>query len=66
MSGVKDFKTLEYEMGFSRGFCEGRAAAFDQFRDFITTGFATAPQKIIVTTEEFERIKNGVANEQQA
>jgi hypothetical protein len=63
MSSASDFKqTAEYQMGFSRGFIEGRNAAFEQFRYWIEMGFATAPHKVIVTTEEFERLKKEEIN----
>ena len=51
-------KTHEYKIGYDDGFKEGYLKAFEQYDKHLLMAHLCSPQKIIVTTEEFERIKN--------
>lgn len=55
-----------YAHGYSDGYLAGQTDTYEKFKEFITTGFAIAPQKIIVSTEEYERIrKQGFKEDKQ-
>ena len=56
-------KTHEYKIGYDDGFKEGYLNAFEHYDKHLLMAHLCSPQKIIVTTEEFERIKKKEKND---
>jgi flagellar biosynthesis/type III secretory pathway protein FliH len=58
MGAAIDFRqTREYQMGYSEGYKEGQIKAYENMRPQLELFFATQPIKVIVTTEEIERMR---------